>query len=209
MDQFHGEIQCVQDHHLCLGQCSSLWVDHILAEPTAFISAKCPICKVLLNDLVVERVMDDTHLQKYLRHKLQLDTKRINNADATFCLCPFCNYFEYRRAPERDILFVQCKAPLCSKISCFVCKNEVDDGDESNVNYHIKCASLGDLKRDFDDTILAGVTVSCPTCNLAGVKDYGCLHMHCPNCDTHWCYVCGKNLGPVRNIESHFCDWKK
>lgn len=32
----------------------------------------------------------------------------------------------------------------------------------------------------------------CPYCGLGGVKDDGCTHMACGNCNGIWCYFCGK-----------------
>jgi len=31
---------------------------------------------------------------------------------------------------------------------------------------------------------------TCPGCQAPTTKSYGCNHIHCPVCDTHWCYVC-------------------
>ena len=30
----------------------------------------------------------------------------------------------------------------------------------------------------------------CPGCAAPTVKSYGCNHIQCPVCKTHWCYVC-------------------
>lgn len=32
----------------------------------------------------------------------------------------------------------------------------------------------------------------CPTCHIMIEKLLGCNHIHCTNCNTHWCFECGK-----------------
>ena len=34
----------------------------------------------------------------------------------------------------------------------------------------------------------------CPGCDAPSVKEYGCNHIECPVCKTHWCYVCGEEF---------------
>ncbi|KAF2647662.1 hypothetical protein K491DRAFT_723246 [Lophiostoma macrostomum CBS 122681] len=51
-------------------------------------------------------------------------------------------------------------------------------------------------------------TSSCPTCNVPCQKAYGCNHMKCFQCKSHFCYLCGAWLDPG-NPYKHFNDPKK
>ncbi|KAJ1720246.1 hypothetical protein LPJ53_005097 [Coemansia erecta] len=46
-------------------------------------------------------------------------------------------------------------------------------------------------------------TQQCPKCRFGIEKTYGCNHMHCSQCDTHFCYLCGTLLNK-ENPTSHF-----
>ncbi|KAJ1963529.1 hypothetical protein GGI12_002001 [Dipsacomyces acuminosporus] len=37
-------------------------------------------------------------------------------------------------------------------------------------------------------------TQQCPTCQLPITKSFGCNHMRCTQCDTHFCYLCGSYI---------------
>jgi len=43
----------------------------------------------------------------------------------------------------------------------------------------------------------------CPRCSVRISRSAGCNHMRCTNCDTHFCYRCGKQI-PSDNPYSHF-----
>ncbi|KAF2003052.1 RWD-domain-containing protein [Amniculicola lignicola CBS 123094] len=51
-------------------------------------------------------------------------------------------------------------------------------------------------------------TSACPTCGVPTTKSYGCNHMTCFQCKTHFCYLCGAWLDP-NNPYRHFDDPKK
>ncbi|KAJ2375049.1 hypothetical protein IW150_002763 [Coemansia sp. RSA 2607] len=46
-------------------------------------------------------------------------------------------------------------------------------------------------------------TQQCPKCRFGIEKSYGCNHMHCSQCDTHFCYLCGTLLNK-ENPMGHF-----
>lgn len=50
-------------------------------------------------------------------------------------------------------------------------------------------------------------TTPCPTCSIPAQKSYGCNHMTCFQCKTHFCYLCGAWLIPG-NPYKHFNDPK-
>ena len=50
---------------------------------------------------------------------------------------------------------------------------------------------------------LSDYTTPCPTCGIAIEKSYGCNHMTCKSCQTHYCYLCGQPISS-RNPYGHF-----
>ncbi|KAH7318636.1 RWD domain-containing protein [Stachybotrys elegans] len=46
-------------------------------------------------------------------------------------------------------------------------------------------------------------TSPCPTCSAPAQKTFGCNHMRCSRCDTHFCYLCSSWLDP-RNPYQHY-----
>lgn len=50
---------------------------------------------------------------------------------------------------------------------------------------------------------LQDYTTPCPTCGISIEKSYGCNHMTCKSCLTHYCYLCGKTISGT-NPYSHF-----
>ncbi|KAJ1028319.1 hypothetical protein NDA18_002984 [Ustilago nuda] len=50
---------------------------------------------------------------------------------------------------------------------------------------------------------LSDYTTPCPTCGIAIEKSYGCNHMTCKSCQTHYCYLCGKAIS-AQNPYGHF-----
>ncbi|KAF2397292.1 RWD-domain-containing protein [Trichodelitschia bisporula] len=49
-------------------------------------------------------------------------------------------------------------------------------------------------KASYDFVLLH--TSPCPTCSVPAQKTYGCNHMICPQCETHFCYLCSMWLDP-------------
>ena len=64
----------------------------------------------------------------------------------------------------------------------------------------IECAGAGDGPFSTSDDFVCEACKSsqhitdevpkCPGCQAPSIKAYGCNHIHCPICGTHWCYVC-------------------
>lgn len=51
-------------------------------------------------------------------------------------------------------------------------------------------------------------TSTCPTCEFKTEKSGGCNHITCINCFTHYCYLCGENMGDNNPID-HYKDQTK
>jgi len=47
----------------------------------------------------------------------------------------------------------------------------------------------------YDLASMGNVICPCPGCNAYTLKSSGCLHMHCTQCDMHFCWGCGHAFG--------------
>lgn len=63
----------------------------------------------------------------------------------------------------------------------------------------------GDITKEEQMTmdLINKTTSPCPSCSVPVQKDYGCNHMTCAHCGTHFCYICGSWLTP-RDPYRHF-----
>lgn len=57
-------------------------------------------------------------------------------------------------------------------------KTQLTEEDQASLNFILKCTS------------------PCAYCSAPCQKTYGCNHMSCPICQTHFCYLCGAWLNP-------------
>ncbi|KAF9731927.1 hypothetical protein PMIN06_012845 [Paraphaeosphaeria minitans] len=95
-----------------------------------------------------------------------------------------------RLAVCEDCTLAFCKVCLASWHGDFVrCeprdKNQLTEEDQASLNYIMKNTS------------------PCPTCSVPCQKSYGCNHMTCFQCKSHFCYLCGAWLLP-ENPYAHF-----
>lgn len=60
-----------------------------------------------------------------------------------------------------------------------------------------------DIDPDMMEKIRAGAIKICPGCDQGVEKNYGCNHMQCGQCKTHFCWVCGEGpIDPGRHFSS-------
>ena len=238
MSVTHGGIACPQGHHFCLNGCAAQFVQMILNEPQFYLPPRCPNCRAELNLNIIERIMRVDQIPQFHTAMFELVwAKQVVGPDDILCQCPFCNFAEIRRTDKTSLMFVFCGRDSCKKRSCIVCKREViddnldsedDDEDDcqndSDINgdnneyhykrlkFHMKCSELALFKEKFDKIIESSTGVRCPGCGIIGRKDNACNHMSCLNCETQWCYFCGKKEGDLdtdnENIYHHFNDWQ-
>lgn len=78
---------------------------------------------------------------------------------------------------------------------------------------HYSCYEYKDIKADWEKALEKGTKRYCPECKVGGIKDDACTHMTCDNCNTVWCYLCGKSEAncdksdPNGNIFKHNDNW--
>ncbi|KAL1601470.1 hypothetical protein SLS60_006385 [Paraconiothyrium brasiliense] len=95
-----------------------------------------------------------------------------------------------RLAVCEDCTLAFCKVCLASWHGDFVrCeprdKNQLTEEDQASLNYIMRNTS------------------PCPTCSVPCQKSFGCNHMTCFQCKSHFCYLCGAWL-PPENPYGHF-----
>ncbi|CAI2375339.1 unnamed protein product [Moneuplotes crassus] len=218
----HNGVKCSQGHDMCTG-CAKTYVANILSEPENKIPAKCSLCAVELNSVQLEMQMEPEQLEMYLMYKaMKIVDPKIDKVMS----CPFCKYFEVWTI-DNSANFFYCRKEDCQKGSCSVCFKEfkVPKGmavtedeleemkSEEGMMSHYKCYEHKDIKEDWDKAIEEGTKRYCPECKVGGIKDDECTHMTCDNCNTVWCYLCGKKEAdldksdPNGNIFKHNDDW--
>ncbi|KAH8712197.1 RING finger protein-like protein [Phaeosphaeriaceae sp. PMI808] len=69
-------------------------------------------------------------------------------------------------------------------------KTQLTEEDQASLNFILKSTS------------------PCPYCEIPCQKSYGCNHMTCAQCETHFCYLCGAWLNPSHPY-AHFNDPKQ
>ncbi|CAI2375473.1 unnamed protein product [Moneuplotes crassus] len=219
----HNGIKCGQGHDMCT-ECAKLYVCNVLSDPEAKIPAKCSLCNLELNSVQLEMQMTPEQLEIYLMYKAM---KEVDPKLDKVMSCPFCKYFEIWTIDNSSNYFY-CKKPGCHKGSCSVCfkefeipsssyvyKQEFEElKSESGMFSHHKCFKHRKAKKAWDKALENGTKRSCPECKVGGVKDDACTHMTCDNCNTVWCYFCGKKdsdldkSDPKGNIYKHNEDWE-
>lgn len=85
----HLGIKCSQGHDIC-PDCSKLYVSNMLSEPELNIPAKCSMCGLKINSVLVEMHMDPAQLEMYL---LCNAMKEIDENEKVMN-CSFWKYFE-------------------------------------------------------------------------------------------------------------------
>lgn len=127
----------------------------------------------------------------------------------TYLTCAFCKSIPARATIERynpeakalvrgehlgkmiermdpGIYYGWCKG--CSKVCEIADKSCTSDVMPFTTNDEFLCENCTD-----DQKTLTNVP-QCPGCGTPTVKAYGCNHIECPSCRTHWCYVCGSQF---------------
>jgi hypothetical protein len=118
-----------------------------------------------------------------------MDRAEIENFDASFVYAWCLHCYSIKVAMQRECGQEQ------EEIKDFVCH---------------RCWPRGHV---YIKEIAEGTIKQCPKCHVYTEKTGGCNHIHCNNitrkqrktgylCNTHWCWICGKDFGPM-SIYSH------
>lgn len=92
---------------------------------------------------------------------------------------------------NKEWVYIRCS--ICDKIKKYIettCANYF----QQNPLYALAC---GDCT--------SNAIKKCPGCQIPVQKNGGCNHINCPNCDSHWCWICSK-IYPKSEIYNHIDD---
>ncbi|KAH6916732.1 hypothetical protein BKA70DRAFT_310027 [Coprinopsis sp. MPI-PUGE-AT-0042] len=137
-------------------------------------------------------VLPQASFNLYERLLQRLEIREAAVADLEYC--PKCQEYAVIMEGGADLdqwpLF-QCENVEggCGKLSCRACKEEAHIG--------ATCEEERDRiqrERGIEDIMSEAMMRRCPGCNTPMVKELGCNHMVCANCQVHLCYTCRKDI---------------
>mmetsp|Transcript_49385 Transcript_49385/g.116377 ORF Transcript_49385/g.116377 Transcript_49385/m.116377 type:complete len:602 (+) Transcript_49385:258-2063(+) len=220
MDEFSGEeagrsmTALLQCGHMF---CNDCWRRHLqfqIDDQGQAARISCPgeavvegrkigKCNIIVDERVVERLLEGGADRRLLaKYKKRLIEEYVNN-NASIKWCPATDCTNAVRIndnfdPNSFATQVHCGA---AHAFCFSCLDEPHSPAEC-------CYVKLWRKKCMDDSEtcnwLQANTKDCPKCRVAINKDGGCNHMHCRQCDYHFCWVC---LGPFEHTTyQHTCN---
>ena len=182
----------------CMKQMVTTNIDSGIIE----MSCPHPGCDGYLsyNDVRVILKTDQAYWEKYVRFcdaRSESETEKV---------CPRCATLTVHKVPRR--LFGPREADVkvtCSKCSlewCFYCHCPWHDG--------VSCKQHQNGDKEFKQWIKGrnGKGVSnghhCPSCKIPIQRSTGCDHMTCSECQTHFCYSCGRRHRSIIGFGDHY-----
>ncbi|KAL1921440.1 uncharacterized protein VTP21DRAFT_11156 [Calcarisporiella thermophila] len=195
-------------------------------------SVKCPDCpKEDKKEIATDQLRDIVGAEMEDRYTRLVHKQRLE-ADPTVSFCPRIEC-QAPVFPDTD----QEKLGYCTKCGfafCRMCQRvwhgtseycrmpnstkivqEYMSGNEETkrrLEYRYGRSNLLRLVEDIEnqkatEDWISNNTSQCPSCGLNIEKSYGCNHMTCSRCQTHFCYLCGHHISTkLANPYLHFSD---
>uniref|UniRef100_A0A7S2R436 RBR-type E3 ubiquitin transferase n=1 Tax=Rhizochromulina marina TaxID=1034831 RepID=A0A7S2R436_9STRA len=143
-------------------------------------------CSLVVPPSVFRRFLEPDTLSKYDRWTALKFIECSQNMQA--CPSPGCKAVAHGKFVQDDIYSeVACR---CGSRWCFNCK--ADDHRPATC-LQVKAWNDKGNSQDLTEMYIKANTKRCPKCHLEIIKDEGCAHMRCSQCDYHFCWLC---LGP-------------
>ena len=165
------------------------------------------------------KYLTDEEKEDYFYHQ----TSNIDISDNEKWLT--CAYCDYKEIGDFDDIFLLCKNPSCSKLTCLICHKTISYSSDhimpfkslksnqtslksmiENINeeikIHEKCSEFSELIFKIEKELEDSTSRKCPSCNYRGRKDENCTHITCESCGHYWCYICLKDIDDYHNEES-------
>lgn len=146
---------------------------------------------IIMRDVVSLAEPDDLDkimMQSYASYKG-------SSANIFECMAMECQQVG-RLGTDEDMQRWQCD--VCLATYCVLCqkvfKEAVPRHNHMSCQEYQAAVQLARTSADFDLTSMMDICL-CPECKVPIEKSSGCLHMHCPYCDTHFCWGCGHAFG--------------
>eukprot|EP00802_Teleaulax_amphioxeia_P001616 Tamp_01618.p3 GENE.Tamp_01618~~Tamp_01618.p3 ORF type:complete len:510 (-),score=134.29 Tamp_01618:2953-4482(-) len=162
----------------------------------SMINGKVVRCNIILDERFVGNLLKEVELageepdaqRTRARYQKQLNDNYVNN-NHSIKWCPATDCTSAVRIKDSFDASSFCTDVLCSHNHpwCFNCMDEPHaPADCTQVkDWRKKCA-----EDSATCSWLVQFTKDCPKCKIAINKDGGCNHMHCKQCDHHFCWVC-------------------
>ena len=159
--------------------CLQCLCDYIEAKigDNKILEIKCPSggCNQLIDDLTIERILDQETFTKYKQHK---EVKLLSrNQNIRYCPNPKCSKPLSNHLGEPSIS-CSCGTKICTK--CWQVSHS-----------NLPCSK--DVNADMKALFASYDIRSCTICKTPAQKIEGCPIMVCPICDYHWCWNCGRH----------------
>jgi hypothetical protein len=117
--------------------------------------------------------------------------------------------------PEFEYISITCYRPECMCKNIFR-KQLVNDLERASLCKICKiaefctacgnpshCGNCNTSEEIAGDEWISLNTKKCPSCNVPIQRDEGCNHMHCTQCDVHFCWLCRETY-LLENIRDHY-----
>ncbi|KAJ2427978.1 hypothetical protein GGF41_001510 [Coemansia sp. RSA 2531] len=218
MEQQSGK-HCVElacSHVHCVECLRGYW--SMLIDEGSVWLVQCPFpgCQASKAD-DLSRVLSPEQVQRYT---MLSDQRRVDMDSSHFAWCPRegCGKWGARDTTNNKL----CICP-CGYAFCVCCRRVWHGTSYCAIDSRIKVmeeyrraledgVGLAELERQYGKDVLEGMlekeeaegesekfiaamSQACPTCSVRIVKAYGCNHMKCTQCNTHFCYICGARIG--------------
>ncbi|CAK69027.1 unnamed protein product (macronuclear) [Paramecium tetraurelia] len=158
---------------------------------------KCPqqSCDNLISLSDLQQILCEIEFSKLLDQSFK--RYKDQHADEYIgCLTPDCEEF-FKKLTQNKEQFYYCQS--CLQSFCFLCKR--------NAHPQISCEEAKKLfidGKDLDESELLKMNIKrCPKCQMGVQKNEGCLHLHCTNCENHFCWVCLHQANLSQDIYAH------
>ena len=167
-----------------------------------------PKCNVQISSNVIQGIMisnnDEILLKKYNRFLFIKENLHARE-------CPRCDHIQIwnEKLVPIDVNTIEVERKLDYKIVCDSCDYEYcyqHGGAHEGETCDIYIQSV-EKELVLSNEFIALSSKPCPGCRILLSKSSGCNHMVCTQCNTNFCWLCGKSIEPLV-FPSHFQWWR-
>jgi len=171
--------------------CSECWMGYAaskLSDGLSVVDTRCPMskCPIKVSEDAMRRLLNDDELKRF--EMLLMKAFVEQNHKFQPCIGLDCERAIALESVPTDPVAVEC---TCGTCFCFTCQQQPHDpihSCEVAKKWLDKVAAEGE-----NSSWMLANTKPCPSCKRPILKNGGCMHMHCSQCHTSFCWLC---LGP-------------
>lgn len=165
----------------CISQYLVLQVEDFTERDAINCAGYC--CKLIYDDEFVKNHLKlQVHRDKY--EAMTVQTFIRHNKTLRSCPSPDCKFTVCDKTCSKRTVMCHCGIKFC-----FMCGNDV--------HFPLPCQLMNTWKNllvtpaeKFSQEWIKTFTKNCPKCQVSISKEGGCSHMHCKQCNTHFCWIC-------------------